>query len=65
VQAFSVCCGSPLYAHPVENPKTYGLRVGCITQRREIIPTLHVWCDSALSWADEIEDIPKRQREEC
>jgi hypothetical protein len=56
-------CGSPIYAHAVENPKTYGLRVGCIVQRRELVPTLQIWCDSALSWTGDIEDIPKLQRE--
>ena len=62
-QVFCARCGSPLYAHPVDNPTTYGLRVGCIAQRRELVPTLQIWCDSALSWTGDIEDIPKRQRE--
>ena len=62
-QAFCARCGSPLYAYPVDNPKTYGLRVGCIAQRRELVPTLQIWCDSALSWTADIGDIPKLQRE--
>jgi hypothetical protein len=62
-QAFCARCGSPLYAYPVENPKAYGLRVGCIAQRRELVPTLQIWCDSALSWTADIGDIPKLQRE--
>jgi hypothetical protein len=62
-QAFCARCGSPLYAYPVDHPKTYGLRVGCIAQRRELVPTLQIWCDSALSWTGDIEDIPKLQRE--
>ena len=63
VQAFCERCGSPLYAHPLDNPTTYGLRVGCIAQRRELVPTLQKWCDSALSWTGDIEGIPKRPRE--
>ena len=62
-QAFCARCGSPLYAYPVDNPKSYGLRVGCIAQRRELVPTLQIWCDSALSWTADIADIPKLQRE--
>ena len=62
-QAFCARCGSPLYAYPVDNPKTYGLRVGCIAQRRELVPTLQIWCGSALSWTADIGDIPKLQRE--
>ena len=49
-QVFCARCGSPLYAHPVDNPKTYGLRVGCIAQRRELVPTLQIWCGSVLSF---------------
>jgi hypothetical protein len=62
-QAFCARCGSPLYAYPVDNPKTYGLRAGCIAQRGELVPTLQIWCDSALDWTGSIESIPKRQRE--
>jgi len=62
-QAFCARCGSPLYAYAVDNPKTYGLRVGSIAQRRELVPTLQIWCDSALSWTADIADIPKLQRE--
>jgi hypothetical protein len=62
-QAFCERCGSPLYAYAVDNPKMYGLRVGTIAQRRELVPRLQIWCDSALSWTGNIEDIPKRHRE--
>ncbi|HKO67104.1 MAG TPA: GFA family protein [Burkholderiaceae bacterium] len=62
-QAFCPRCGSPLYAHAVENPKTYGLRVGGIAQRRELVPTMQKWCDSALGWTGDIDNIPKRPRE--
>ena len=62
-QAFCSRCGSPLYAYSVDQPKTYGLRVGCIAQRHELAPTLQIWCGSALSWTTGIEDIPKRERE--
>ena len=62
-QAFCGRCGSPIYAHAVDNPKTYGLRVGCIAQRRELAPSLQIWCDSALRWTGAIGDIPQRPRE--
>ena len=62
-QAFCERCGSPLYAYPVDNPTTYGLRVGCIAQRAELVPGLQIWCDSALSWTGDIGDIPARRRE--
>jgi hypothetical protein len=62
-QAFCGRCGSPLYAYAIDNPKTYGLRVGCIAQRRELVPTLQLWCDSALGWTANIEGVPKQPRE--
>ena len=62
-QVFCPRCGSPIYAHAVENPKTYALRAGCIAQRRELVPTLQIWCDSALRWTGDIKEIPKRPRE--
>ena len=62
-QAFCERCGSPLYAYAVDNPKMYGLRVGCIAQRRELVPTLQIWCGSALNWTGDLNDIPKRQRQ--
>jgi len=63
VQAFCSRCGSPLYACAADIPTTYGLRVGCIAQRHELVPTLQIWWGSALRWAADIEDIPRRQRE--
>ncbi|MBC8118031.1 MAG: GFA family protein [Burkholderiaceae bacterium] len=62
-QAFCPRCGSPLYAYSVDDPKTYGLRVGCIAERHALVPMLQIWCGSALGWTGDIEDIPGRQRE--
>jgi len=43
--------------------KSYGLRVGCIEQRRELVPHKQIWCRSALEWTMELGSIEKRQRE--
>jgi hypothetical protein len=63
VQAFCSNCGSPLYTHGVGNTDTYGLRVGCIEQRRELVPRNQVWCRSALDWATDISELPGREQE--
>ena len=39
VQAFCANCGSPLYAHALDDLTTYGLRVGCIEERVQLVPT--------------------------
>jgi hypothetical protein len=62
-QVFCPDCGSPLYVYGVDNPVTYGLRVGCIDQRRELPPQRQIWCRSALEWSMNIADLPKRDRE--
>jgi hypothetical protein len=62
-QAFCADCGSPLYAYAVDNPATYGLRVGCLAQRRELPPKKQIWCRSALEWTSDLHALPQRPRE--
>ncbi len=62
-QVFCPNCGSPLYTYGLGNTETYGLRVGCIEQRRELIPRNQSWCRSALEWAMNISDLPRQERE--
>jgi hypothetical protein len=38
-QVFCSRCASALYTYAIDNTETYGLGVGCIEQRRELIPT--------------------------
>ena len=63
VQAFCADCGSPLYAYAVDNPATYGLRVGGLAQRSELAPKRQIWCRSALDWANDLSGLPQRPRE--
>jgi hypothetical protein len=63
VQAFCATCGSPLYAHALGNPATYGLRVGCIEQRRLLAPQRQIWCASALPWSMDIRALPGQPAE--
>jgi hypothetical protein len=62
-QAFCAHCGSPLYTYAADDPKTYGLRVGCIAQRRQLVPRKQIWCRSALDWTMDLSGIAKRDRE--
>src|SRR5690348_13673554 len=56
-QAFCPTCGSPLYTYGLDDPTTYGLRVGCIDQRRDLRPRRQIWCRSALDWSMHIADL--------
>lgn len=62
-QAFCPACGSPLYTYAVDDPATYGLRVGCIDQRRDLRPRTQIWCRSAPDWSMNIGDLPSRDKE--
>jgi hypothetical protein len=62
-QVFCATCGSPLYAYGVGNTETYGLRVGCIVQRRQLTPRNQIWCRSALEWVFDMGGLPKRDLE--
>ncbi len=54
-------CGSPLYACPhVENPEMLSVRVGCMDERRQLMPKRQAWCQSALEWVGNIGQIPGR-----
>jgi hypothetical protein len=39
------------------------LRVGCLEQRDELVPTKQQWCQSALRWAMDLSDIQKLSRQ--
>jgi hypothetical protein len=62
-QAFCPTCGSPLYTYDADNPKVYGLRVGCIAERRELVPKKQKWCRSALTWTEDLSGIARRETE--
>jgi len=62
-QAFCSNCGSPLYTYDADNPKVYGLRVGCIAQRAALVPRKQKWCRSALQWTQRLSDLERRQTE--
>lgn len=50
-QAFCADCGTPLFAASTsEGPKSFGLRVGALDQRAQLIPKREIWCRSRLAW---------------
>lgn len=58
-QGFCLNCGSALYATSVDpSNRVYGLRVGTIDQRNELVPTSHIWHRSALPWLSQLSSLP-------
>jgi len=60
VHAFCETCGSPIYACAAENPRSYSLRVGALTQRQELgPPARQIWVKRRLPWVPALADIPE------
>ena len=58
-QAFCRSCGTGLYATSAgEGPRVYGLRVGTIRQRDQLVPRRQAWFRSRLQWLSDLDNIP-------
>lgn len=60
-QAFCPNCGSSLYVHDADEPKIYGLRIGCLDERATLVPHKQIWCRSALAWTQDLTNMEKCQ----
>ncbi|MBO6835052.1 MAG: GFA family protein [Alphaproteobacteria bacterium] len=50
-QSFCPTCGTPIYSAPnAGGPKVYGVRVGTLDNRRELVPSKQYYCGSRLDW---------------
>ena len=63
MHAFCGECGSPVYSSDISNPPSYSLRVGCLDKRDQLPPQKQIWCDSALSWARNVENVAQTPRQ--
>ena len=62
-QTFCGNCGTPIYACAPENPQSYSLRTGTITQRASLSPRQQIWRRSALDWVDALAAVPAVDKE--
>jgi hypothetical protein len=60
--AFCGDCGTPIFACAPENPQTYSLRLGTITQRAAFSPQQQKWRRSALPWVDTLAAVPASEK---
>lgn len=58
MQAFCPECGTPLFAAAPESPTSVVVRLGCVTQRAQLRPSLQIWQHLALPWLSELASIP-------
>jgi hypothetical protein len=62
-QIFCGTCGTHLWACAVEDPQSYTLRAGTITQRAAFSPPRRqTWRRSALAWVDELAKVPASEK---
>jgi hypothetical protein len=57
-------CGTPLFATAPENATSVVIRLGCVEQRAQLVPSAQIWQHSALPWLSElhrIEGSPEQQ----
>ncbi|MDE2362601.1 MAG: GFA family protein [Hyphomicrobiales bacterium] len=57
--AFCPKCGSPVYTTALEQPAPHNLRIGALDQRAELKPRRRIWCDSMITWSEDISGIEK------
>ena len=54
VQGFCGVCGTSLYAADADKKK-FNIRLGFINQRDQLVPSKHIFGDSAANWLKQIE----------
>jgi len=59
LQAFCPDCGTSIYATSEFDQEIFGLRVGTLKQRAQLIPKKQIWHQSSMSWLNEIDNLPK------
>ncbi|MFN0194901.1 MAG: GFA family protein [Aestuariivirga sp.] len=63
-QAFCHRCGTRIFSGPDDQASTFfGLRVGTLSQRGELVPHTQIWRRSALPWVDHIAEFPRQETE--
>jgi hypothetical protein len=60
--AFCGNCGTPIYSCAVDDPQSYTLPIGAITQRAAFSPQRQIWRRSALNWIDQLSAVPASEK---
>ena len=63
-QAFCPDCGTPLWATTPTDQQTFGLRVGAIRQRDQLVPKRQSWARSAQGWLSQLGSITRLEKQQ-
>lgn len=53
-QVFCPNCATPLFATAPENATSIIIRLGCVKQRSQLVPSAQIWQRSAMPWLSEL-----------
>jgi len=60
VHAFCATCGSPVYSCAAQNPQSYSLRLGALSERDALgRPARQIWTRRRLSWMPKLDGVPE------
>ena len=58
VHAFCGTCGAPVYSCAPQNPQTYSLRLGALSEKEALgRPARQIWTKRRLSWIDPVKGV--------
>ena len=64
VQSFCPQCGTPIYSSPPNGVSGFfGIRVGAIDQRDQLVPKFQIWFRSAQGWTQDICALPRTEKQ--
>ena len=62
VLAFCPTCGTSIYSKPEDGKEGYfGLRIGSLRQRQQLVPRSQCWHRSAQAWVEGISAVPSSE----
>jgi len=62
LQAFCPDCGTPIYSSPPQGtPGFFGIRVGAIKQRGQLVPKNQIWARSSQTWTQDLSHMLKTE----
>ena len=60
IQSFCPDCGTPIYSSPPQDiPGFFGIRIGAIKQRDQLVPKNQIWARSSQTWTQDLSQMPK------
>ncbi|MFM9971137.1 MAG: GFA family protein [Burkholderiales bacterium] len=62
-QAFCGDCGTPLWATSPTDAQVFGLRVGAIKQRDQLVPKRQVWARSSQGWLSQLGSMTRLEKQ--